>query len=241
MTRRFRLLAVVLAVVVLISACQDYDALAPIPPRQGIPKPNMMLSGNVAVLSPVDVNTAGEVLGSVLGDSNQHAGISLNGVAYDLGTSDNSYNTPAYPVAINNRGQVVSNEIAGGVVYGVLWTPDEINGTTGTFVRVLNGALVLDINEAGEVIGDARTGVFLWNGTQPLVLPLPTAGDVLYSGTINQFGQIAGTLGDATGATHAFLWTPTSPNGTSGDYVLLDAPSSGGGAASGLNDFGRSR
>jgi len=106
-------LALVLAVLVPVSACQDQDPLAPIPPRRGVPTPS-----NVAVVNPVDMNTAGEVWG-------------------------------------------------------------------------------------------------------------------------NQFGQIAGTLEDANGTTHAFLWTPTSPNGTSGDSVLLDAPSSGGGAASGLNDFGQ--
>ena len=235
MTRRFRVLAVVLAVLVSISACQDHDPLAPIPPQRGIPKPNMTLSGNVTVSSPVDMNTAGEVLGSF----GAHAGISFNGVAYDLGPSDSSDNTLSYPVAINSGGQVVTNEYTGSTAYGVLWTPDEINGTTGKFVRVPDGATVLDINDAGEIIGSAGTAIFLWSGTHVLVLPLPTAGDVLYSGTINQFGQIAGTLVDANGATHTFLWTPSSPNGTSGDYVLLEAPGVVGGRAGGLNDLGQ--
>lgn len=74
--------------------------------------------------------------------------------------------------------------------------------------------------------------------------PLPKgtlSGDLAVANPVdvNQFGQIAGTLEDANGTPHAFLWTPSSPNGTSGDSVFLDPPSSGGGRSIGLNDFGQ--
>jgi probable HAF family extracellular repeat protein len=78
----------------------------------------------------------------------------------------------------------------------------------------------------------------LWNGSAVVSLPLPIAGGSASPKTLNQFGQIAGTATDANGVGHAFLWTPALPNGTSGTYLLLDAPGSAGGFGIGLNDFG---
>ena len=66
---------------------------------------NSTLSEGSVVASPVDVNTAGEVLGSLSAGTASHAAISLHLVAYDLGTTDNTTTTSTYPAAINNRGR----------------------------------------------------------------------------------------------------------------------------------------
>src|SRR4051795_4930670 len=72
-----------------MTACQDHDPLAPVAPRHMRPTVSKTLSDGVAVASPVDMNTSGEVLGHLYGGTGSHAAISLNGVAYDLGTTDN--------------------------------------------------------------------------------------------------------------------------------------------------------
>jgi|tagenome__1003787_1003787.scaffolds.fasta_scaffold20945093_2 probable HAF family extracellular repeat protein len=234
-----------LLLLVAMPACQDHDPLAPVTPRHMRPTVSKTLSDGVAVASPVDMNTSGEVLGYLYTGAGYHAGISVSGVAYDLGTTDNVETTTAYPTAINNRGQVVGNEYSGGAYYyGFLWTPDQPNGTTGTITRLPESptgpATALDINDAGQIVGIAGpAGIVVWNGTDMVSLPLPIAGGSVYWCTINQFGQIAGTAADANGVTHAFLWQPASPNGTTGSYVLLDAPGSTGGYAASLNDFGQ--
>jgi probable HAF family extracellular repeat protein len=201
-------------------------------------------------------------LGYLFGNTAYHAAISLAGVRYDLGTTDNSETTNSYPAAINSHGQVVGNEYSDGRARydGFLWTPDQPNGTAGTIRRLPDGpteAIVQDINDAGQIVGSAGTaGIVLWNGSDVVSLPVPIAGGSVYAAgpypppqaidmgsvygcTINQFGQIAGTAADANGVAHAFLWTPTSPNGTTGSYLVLDAPGSAGGNAAGLNDFGQ--
>ena len=236
----------VLGVLLLVpaTACQDHDPLSPVAPRHMRPKVSKTLSDGVALVSPVDMNTSGEVLGYLHAGEGYQVGISVSGVAYALGTTDSSAPITSYPTAINNRGAVVANEQAGLVAYGVLWTPDEPNGTTGQMRRLPdspNGpAVAQDINDAGQIVGIAGTsGIVLWNGSDVVSLPLPIAGGSVQPTTINQFGQIAGTAVDVNGVAHAVLWTPTAPNGTTGSYLLLDAPGSAGGIAVGLNDFGQ--
>ena len=242
-----RVVPFVLGVLLLVpaTACQDRDLLSPDAGRHLTPGGNGTLSAGSAVASPVDVNTAGEVLGSLSVGTASHAAISLDVVAYDLGTTDNSTTTSTYPTAINNRGQVVGTESSGGgASHGFLWTPDQPNGTTGTMQRLPDGpngpATASDVNDAGQIVGiDGAAGIVLWESSDVLSLPLPIPGGTVNSCTINQFGQIGGTAADASGLAHAFLWTPASPNGTTGSYMLLEAPGSAGGHAVALNDFGQ--
>ena len=95
------------------------------------------------------------------------------------------------------------------------------------------------INASGQVsgssltTGDAAYHAFLWkpstpNGTSGTMHDLLTLGGTeSFGGTINASGQVAGfsyTTGDA--AYHAYLWTPTTPNGTSG--TMQDLATLGG-------------
>jgi probable HAF family extracellular repeat protein len=246
MERRASAALITLLLLVPVTACQEHDLLSPVAPRHMRPKVSKTLSDGVAVASPVDMNTSGEVLGYLYAGTGYHAALSVSGIAYDLGTTDNSESTSSYPAAINNRGQVVGYEYHYPVAadYGFLWTPDQPNGTTGTMQRLPetpNGpATAVDINDAGQIVGLAgRAAIVLWNGSDVVTLPLPIAGGGVYGCTINQFGQIAGTAEEANGVTHAFLWTPAAPNGTTGSYMLLDAPGTAGDSTVGVNDFGQ--
>src|SRR5437660_1106196 len=160
------LMTLVLGALLLVpvTACQEHDPLSPVAPRHMRPKVSRTLSDGVAVANPVDMNTSGEVLGSLYVGAGYHAAISLNGLAYDLGTTDNLATTSSYPAAINNSGQVVGTEgSSGGTSYSFLWMPDQPNGTSGKMQRLPDGpsgpAAALDINGAGQIVGIAAAGI----------------------------------------------------------------------------------
>jgi probable HAF family extracellular repeat protein len=117
--------------------------------------------------------------------------------------------------------------------HAFLWKPSTPNGTSGTMHDLgslggseSNGSA---INASGQVSGsslmngDVHYRAFLWkptlpNGTSGTMYNLGTLGGTeSFGGSINGSGQVAGfsyTTGHAD--YHAFLWTPTMPNGTSG-------------------------
>ena len=139
---------------------------------------------------------------------------------------------------INSRGQVVG---VGGAPTGsraFLWTPSTLNSPFGSMVDLgdLPGgadySLARGINSMGQVVGEssAATGTraFQWtptilNGSSGSMVDLgdlPGGFDHSRAGAINDSGQVAGDS-SMTSGTHAFLWTPTAPNGTTGTITHL--------------------
>ena len=197
------------------------------------------------------LNASGQVAGEsfTTGDAATHAFLwkpttpgGASGTMHDLLTLGG---TNSYGYGINAAGQVTgaSDRTGDTRTHAFLWKPSTPNGTSGTMHNLgslggteSNGGA---INASGQVSGsslttaDAAYHAFLWkpstpNGTSGTMHDLLTLGGTeSFGGTINASGQVAGfsnTTGDA--AYHAYLWTPTTPNGTSG--TMLDLATLGG-------------
>ncbi len=164
-----------------------------------------------------DVNGRGQVVGSYYpkgpnGDiQDQGFGLYWHSRAYiwsqadgfvDLGVSGvptpggNIYNLSSAATAVNEMGQVVgwmmfpTPNSPFAVVRGFLWTPHVPNGTTGT---------ITDLGQLGGYFGGRE-------GSQ--AYGLNNDGTVTGYSAVNVNGQHA--------YNHAFVWTPTTPNATTG-------------------------
>jgi probable HAF family extracellular repeat protein len=155
---------------------------------------------------------------------------------------------PQWASPINSTGQVVGTlKLANGTDHGFLWTPTSPNGTSGTLTDLnsLPGISGIGdargINDSGEVVGDSAGGYFLYSGGHTIGLGV----DIEQVNGINSYGQLVGELYTTpNGSNDAFLWTPTSPHGTTG--TLTDLGSLVGGAylgdrsdAYGINSAGQ--
>ena len=143
--------------------------------------------------------------------------------------------------AVNNAGQVVGNLQPGATnQQGFFWH----NGVrTDLPVRSADA-----ISNAGQVTGivhmpTGESSAFLWQGGV-----MNDIGAAIYTNDINQSGQVAGA-GPPPSSYYATLWTPTTPNGTTGSSQALGklpAFTYGNSAvyqysygfATGVNDFG---
>jgi probable HAF family extracellular repeat protein len=165
-----------------------------------------------------------------------------SGTKTDLLTLGGTY---SFGNGLNASGQVAgeSNTTGDAATHAFLWKPTTPGGASGTMHDLLTlggtNSYGYAINAAGQVTGasdrtgNTRTHAFLWkpttpNGTSGTMHNLLTLGGTdSFGGSINANGQVAGfsnTTGDA--AYHAYLWTPTVPNGISG--TMQDLTTLGG-------------
>jgi len=159
---------------------------------------------------------------------------------------------------INDFGQVTASHSGSNPVV-LLWTPSEANAIAGSAIDLAPAGAygALGINDRGQVVGVMREPVynglqaFLWtpaapNGTTGAIVPfLGSVGT--YEGSdavaINGPGQIIGHTALAGGLPRGpYLWTPSTPNGTTGaidpGYLLGGTGEIIEGIA-GINDFGQ--
>jgi probable HAF family extracellular repeat protein len=155
------------------------------------------------------------------------------------------------PEAINNSGQIAGNP-SSGTQGAMLW-----NGKTWVPLGDLPGGAysrAFGINDYGQVAGygqiqnnsEDNPNAFLWTPSSPN----STSGSMINLGTltsgwdstavaINSQGWVTGNagvpisqpIGDIIGVGHAFLWRPSSANGTTGtmiDLGTLDPKADGG-------------
>ncbi len=183
------------------------------------------------------VSSSGFVVGSsnLTGDQSSHAFLWTSaGGMVDLGNCAGSY---ASAQGIN----------AGGMIVGYCTLPG--NSTEDAFVWTQAGGLVdigglpnnagsvaLSVNDAGTVIGYSVVNGTLhtWVWTQSTGMAdignLGGSNSSTYPYAINASGQIAGTSTIASGYNEVFLWTPTTPNTTSGSMIGLTLPGSNSGS-----------
>ena len=147
------------------------------------------------------------------------------------GDSDPTPNSRA--AAINNYGQVVGSSVGPGEYLNwpqkaVMWEVDGAGNVTITdlgFPGTTN-SYASDINDAGQVVGGLGGRGFLitpedtdydglpdlWfrdddgDGTNDLMVELPTLGGGSSATAINSFGQVAGRATDNSRKSHAVLW-----------------------------------
>jgi probable HAF family extracellular repeat protein len=154
---------------------------------------------------PAGVNSSGQIAGNA--GSPEEASL-RNGTAWlPLGILPGSTYSGAY--GMNDDGQVVgSSQIVNNtenLPHGFLWTPSSPNGTSGSMIDL---------------------GEFMSPGDSTAVA-INSQGWV----TGNSGVPISPPIGDIIGVGHAFLWKPTSANGTSGtmiDLGTLDPNANGG-------------
>ncbi len=96
------------------------------------------------------INNEGQVVGNTIAsDGSEHAFLYSNGAMTDLGTLTGFPNSNA--VAINNAGQVIGNAISadGNSGTNVIWQGGAVSEIPG----LPNGASVLGISDAGQIVG----------------------------------------------------------------------------------------
>jgi len=166
------------------------------------------------------INSSGQIAGEMESTAFEYSG----GAVTNLGLSPTGGQTTAY--GINDAGQVVGfagNDFNNPGGYAALWSGGTLTALT-TPTPGVDSGIANDINDSGEVVGGTPNGVAIWqNGVET---DLGTfGGSSAGANAINASGQIVGSIGLTNTNATAFVWTPSSPNGTSGTERTLSAPS----------------
>jgi probable HAF family extracellular repeat protein len=186
----------------------------------------------------------------------QVAGLGANDLAYlwdsiqgmqDIGTVGKELNSAAF--SINNAGQVVGLSwtdmyyVKNGKIFqkfaedGFLWTSSRGMSSLGPGIPT-------GINNSGEITGDNGTEASLWGGGhQWIQLGILPGGNASHAIGINDYGQVVGYSDNGNSSFYrGFLWTPSSPNSTSGSMIDLgafDTTSFGASYATAINAQGK--
>ena len=153
----------------------------------------------------------------------------------------------SFPGGINATGQIAGWFGDSRAPRAFLWTPTTPNSPTGSFVELgylpgrTGSSEARDINALGQVAGSSRTAelvigpqprwhAFLWTPNSPNgpagsmidLGDLPGGVDESIAHAVNARGQVAGVCSTDVGP-RAFLWSPSTTNGTTGSMVDLGA------------------
>jgi probable HAF family extracellular repeat protein len=170
-----------------------------------------------------------------------------SGAMHDLGVLPSNPSGDSYANGINSLGQVAgfSDHVRSGSglagFSAFLWTPSTPNGDTGSMIDLGLNPVVRDrssadgINARGQVTGTLSNATidnspFLWtpgapNGDTGVMIDLgllPGGFNEGLGSDINDAGQVVGWDNAGFVTSHAFLWTPTSLNQTTGALSPID-------------------
>jgi probable HAF family extracellular repeat protein len=208
--------------------------------------------------SGIGINASGQVLGVFHTDG----GISSHTVLWTPttpnGTSGTTQELGTLPGGTFSGGSALndSGQVAGQATSSVGERAFMYDGTIHDLGTLGTGefSLGFGINDSGQVTGysdttaDGNAGhAFLWKPTTPggvsgTMHDLGTLGGTFSTGVaINGSGQVIGNSDTTVGNSdldHAFVWTPTTPNGTSGDITDLGTLGGTTSQAFGINASG---
>jgi probable HAF family extracellular repeat protein len=195
------------------------------------------LGGNVTVAR--GINNNGQVVGhSFTGAVDKYGNGVYHGFRWDstsgmvdVGTLKSDLNSSVG--GINDSGDMAGasstapvqkiDKKTGWIYY--VQTDHAVTWSSGLSIKKLATGFAEAINGSGEVVGTDGSNAFLWSGTTKTDLrTLGGSGYQSVAFSINSVGQIVGyaPTNDLDQTQCAFLWTPTSPNGTSGMMQNLD-------------------
>jgi probable HAF family extracellular repeat protein len=188
--------------------------------------------------SAFDINGAGEVVGT----SNNEAMLWASGGATDLGTLGGSEKgSQSWAAGINSAGQVVGSapiNDSAQTQRPFLWSPKTLDGTKGTMKNLgtldptagpsFSVGAGTSINAVGEVVGVSDDleipNAFLYSGGQ--IYDLGILGGIYnasQASSINDSGVVVGSAAVESGSNNrAWIWVPTSQNGTRGQMTDLN-------------------
>ncbi len=150
----------------------------------------------------------------------------------DLGTPTGDLNSDAGK--INGAGEVAGSSSTAPVLkvdkktgYSYfVWTDHSATWSSTLKAQELGVGGAYGINGSGEIVGTSNNDPILWSGGKPIDLgTLGGAGNPSWASAINDSGQVVGSapLNDSSQTQRAFLWTPTTPDGTKGSMKNLGA------------------
>jgi len=178
------------------------------------------------------INASGQVCGNI-GTSRAFLWKDTGGLGtmINLGDPNPLGSEEVFSQDINDGGTVAAMGFdfsGGGGFRAFVWRPTTPNAVTGTMIPIGGGGGVdvepMGINSAGDVTGLGTNGAFLWKGSTGTRYPLgglTGPGGSAEAHDINDAGKIVGSSNAPGGGRHAFLWTPTTPNGTAGSMADL--------------------
>jgi probable HAF family extracellular repeat protein len=141
---------------------------------------------------------------------------------------------------MNDSAQIVGVSNTASAVHAFLWQ----NGTMTDLGSPGATSEASGINNSGQVVGFSAANVFpgtehavLWQNGVMTDLGTPSGFTDSAGFAINASGQVVGA-GAFGGAAHAFLWSPTIPNGTTGSFVDLGTLGGTFSRAFSINSFG---